>query len=107
MKNLLEQNRVIVCTGSGGVGKTTLSAALGVLAARMGKRVLVLTIDPARRLATTLGIDQGADEVRVPGQSYAGVLHAGMINQSRIFADYIRRYAADQSTVDALFGNAL
>ena len=107
MKDLLEQHRVIVCTGSGGVGKTTLSAALGVLAARMGKRVLVLTIDPARRLATTLGIDQGADEARVPGQSYKGVLHAGMIDQTRIFADYIRRYASDQATVDALFGNAL
>ena len=107
MRNLLEQNRVIVCTGSGGVGKTTLSAALGVLGARMGKRVLVLTIDPARRLATTLGIDQGADEAFVPGQTYAGTLHAGMIDQTRIFADYIRRYANSQATVDALFSNAL
>jgi anion-transporting ArsA/GET3 family ATPase len=53
MKQLIENHRVIVCTGSGGVGKTTLSAALGVVAARMGKRVLVLTIDPAKRLATT------------------------------------------------------
>lgn len=107
MKDLLQNHRVIVCTGSGGVGKTTLSAALGVLAARMGKRVLVLTIDPARRLATTLGIEQGADEARVPGQSYAGVLHAGMIDQTKIFDDYIRRYAPQQATVDALFGNAL
>ena len=107
MQHLIENHRVIVCTGSGGVGKTTLSAALGVFAARRGKRVLVLTIDPARRLATALGIDQGADEVRVPGQNYAGSLHAGMIDQSRIFADYIRRYAKDAATVDALFGNAL
>lgn len=107
MKALIENHRVIVCTGSGGVGKTTLSAALGVVAARMGKRVLVLTIDPARRLATTLGIDQSADEVRVPGQSYAGSLHAGMIDQTRIFADYIRRNATDQATVDGLFNNPL
>ena len=107
MKQLIENHRVIVCTGSGGVGKTTLSAALGVVAARMGKRVLVLTIDPARRLATTLGIDQSADEVRVPGQNYAGSLHAGMIDQTRIFADYIRRHAPDQGTVDRLFNNAL
>jgi anion-transporting ArsA/GET3 family ATPase len=107
MKALIENHRVIVCTGSGGVGKTTLSAALGVVAARMGKRVLVLTIDPARRLATTLGIDQGADEVRVPGQDYAGSLHAGMIDQTRIFADYIRRNSTDQAAMDGLFNNAL
>ncbi len=107
MRQLIENHRVIVCTGSGGVGKTTLSAALGVLAARMGKRVLVLTIDPARRLATTLGIDQGADEVWVPGQRYAGSLHAGMIDQARIFAAYIRRNATDQATIDGLFNNAL
>lgn len=107
MRQLIENHRVIVCTGSGGVGKTTLSAALGVLAARMGKHVLVLTIDPARRLATTLGIDQGADEVWVPGQGYAGSLHAGMIDQARIFAAYIRRNATDQATIDGLFNNAL
>jgi anion-transporting ArsA/GET3 family ATPase len=106
MKQLIENHRVIVCTGSGGVGKTTLSAALGVYAARMGKRVLVLTIDPARRLATTLGIDQGADEVLVPGQDYAGSLHAGMIDQSRIFADYIRRHSKSQAAMDDLFNNA-
>ena len=107
MQELIENHRVIVCTGSGGVGKTTLSAALGVYAAQLGKRVLVLTIDPARRLATTLGIDQSADEARVPGQNYPGTLYAGMIDQSRIFADYIQRHAADRKTVDALFGNAL
>jgi anion-transporting ArsA/GET3 family ATPase len=107
MKQLIENHRVIVCTGSGGVGKTTLSAALGVVAARMGKRVLVLTIDPAKRLATTLGIDQSADEVRVPGQHYAGSLHAGMVDQTRIFADYVRRHATDQATIDGLFNNAL
>jgi anion-transporting ArsA/GET3 family ATPase len=107
MKDLLLQHRVIVCTGSGGVGKTTISAALGVLAARLGKRVLVLTIDPARRLATTLGIEPGVDQARVPGQSYVGALDAGMIDQQRIFADYVRRYAPQPETVDALFNNAL
>jgi anion-transporting ArsA/GET3 family ATPase len=107
MRDLLLQHQVIVCTGSGGVGKTTLSAALGVLAARLGKRVLVLTIDPARRLATTLGIAADVPEALVPGQNYAGVLSAGMIDQQRIFADFIRRHAPQQATVDALFNNAL
>lgn len=107
MKQLIENHRVIVCTGSGGVGKTTTSAALGVAAAKMGKRVLVLTIDPARRLATTLGIANSADDVRVPKQNYAGELWAGTIDSARIFADYIERHAKSRETVDRLFANAL
>lgn len=49
--------RIIVCCGAGGVGKTTTAAALGVRAAERGRRVVVLTIDPARRLAQSMGID--------------------------------------------------
>ena len=80
MRAVIENHRVIVCAGSGGVGKTTISAALGVAAAKMGKRVLVLTIDPARRLATALGIANNANDVRVPGQKYRGQLWAGTID---------------------------
>src|SRR6188508_667537 len=53
---LLDTRRVVLCVGSGGVGKTTTTAALGLAAARRGKRVLCLTIDPARRLAQSLGL---------------------------------------------------
>jgi anion-transporting ArsA/GET3 family ATPase len=107
MRNLIRDHRVIVCTGSGGVGKTTTSAALGVAAAKMGKRVLVLTIDPARRLATTLGIANSAVDTRVPRQRFRGELWAGTIDPPRIFADYIERHAKDRATVDRLFSNAL
>lgn len=107
MKRLLQDHRVVVCTGSGGVGKTTLSAALGVAAARMGKRVLVLTIDPARRLAMTLGIANSAEDVRVPHQRFRGELWAGTIDPPRIFAEYIERHAKDRATVDRLFNNTL
>lgn len=107
MKRLLQDHRVVVCTGSGGVGKTTTSAALGVAAARMGKRVLVLTIDPARRLATTLGIANSATDVRVPQQKFRGELWAGTIDPPRIFAEYIERHAKDRATVDRLFNNTL
>jgi anion-transporting ArsA/GET3 family ATPase len=107
MRAVIERHRVIVCAGSGGVGKTTISAALGVAAAKMGKRVLVLTIDPARRLATALGIANNAGDVRVPGQKYRGQLWAGTIDPARIFADYVERHASDRETVERLFNNAL
>jgi anion-transporting ArsA/GET3 family ATPase len=107
MRRLIQNHRVIVCTGSGGVGKTTTSAALGIAAARMGKRVLVLTIDPARRLAMALGIANSAVDVRVPGQKFRGELWAGTIDPPRIFADYIERHAADSAISNRLFNNAL
>jgi anion-transporting ArsA/GET3 family ATPase len=55
---LVASRRVLITVGAGGVGKTTTAAALGVAAARRGKRVLCLTIDPARRLAESLGISE-------------------------------------------------
>ena len=107
MRSLLENHRVIVCTGSGGVGKTTTSAALGIAAAKMGKRVLVLTIDPARRLATSLGIENCSDDVRVPGQNFAGELYAGMIDPSTIFVDYVERHSRNREAAQRLFDSVL
>ena len=60
LQTLLQRQRVLVCCGSGGVGKTTCSAALALSAARLGRRTLVLTIDPSRRLAETLSIARNA-----------------------------------------------
>ena len=107
MKNLLETCRVIVCTGSGGVGKTTTSAALGVAAARMGRRVLVLTIDPARRLATSLGLADCSDDTLVPCDVGSGALYAGMIDPGRVFTEYIERYSRDRGAAQRLFDNRL
>ena len=62
----LDEVRLVVCVGSGGVGKTTSAAAHGVWAAIRGRRVMVLTIDPARRLANSLGLKQfGNDETQI------------------------------------------
>jgi anion-transporting ArsA/GET3 family ATPase len=58
IRALLEQKRIVVCVGPGGVGKTTTSAAIGALAAREGRRTLICTIDPAPRLADALGQDR-------------------------------------------------
>ncbi|SFP16203.1 arsenite efflux ATP-binding protein ArsA (TC 3.A.4.1.1) [Geodermatophilus dictyosporus] len=82
--------RIVVCCGSGGVGKTTTSAALALAAAEAGRRVVVLTIDPARRLAQSLGLVELDNEPRpvdVPGA--AGELHAMMLDMKRTFDDIV------------------
>jgi anion-transporting ArsA/GET3 family ATPase len=82
--------RIVVCCGSGGVGKTTTSAALALAAAEAGRRVVVLTIDPARRLAQSLGLkelDNEPRQVDVPGAP--GELHAMMLDMKRTFDDVV------------------
>lgn len=97
LESLLRERRVIVCAGTGGVGKTTVSAALGVLAARLGLNVLVLTIDPTRRLATALGLDEISGDVVVPGQRYAGRLTAAVVEPHAIFEQFILAAAPDDA----------
>ncbi|MBT2425172.1 ArsA family ATPase [Streptomyces sp. ISL-112] len=86
--------RIIVCCGSGGVGKTTTAAALGVRAAERGRKAVVLTIDPARRLAQSMGIDQ-LDNVprRVEGIAGEGELHAMMLDMKRTFDETVEAHA--------------
>jgi len=86
--------RIIVCCGSGGVGKTTTAAALGVRSAERGRKVVVLTIDPARRLAQSMGIDQ-LDNVprRVGGIGGEGELHAMMLDMKRTFDETVEAHA--------------
>jgi anion-transporting ArsA/GET3 family ATPase len=80
--------QVIVCCGSGGVGKTTTSAALALRAAERGRKVVVLTIDPARRLAQAMGIEKLDNLPRpVPGvdATAGGTLAAMMLDMKRTF----------------------
>ncbi|MFI6722676.1 ArsA family ATPase [Streptomyces sp. R-74717] len=88
--------RIVVCCGSGGVGKTTTAAALGVRAAERGRKVVVLTIDPARRLAQSMGIDS-LDNIprRVSGidGEGAGELHAMMLDMKRTFDEIVEAHA--------------
>ncbi|MFF0091367.1 ArsA family ATPase [Streptomyces canus] len=94
--------RIVVCCGSGGVGKTTTAAALGLRAAERGRKVVVLTIDPARRLAQSMGIDS-LDNVprRVKGldDSASGELHAMMLDMKRTFDEIVEAHAdAERAT---------
>jgi anion-transporting ArsA/GET3 family ATPase len=84
--------RIVVCCGSGGVGKTTTSAALAIRAAERGRRTVVLTIDPARRLAQALGLEALGNE---PGRVAAarGDLHAMMLDMRRTFDEMVHTHA--------------
>ncbi|MGY2079069.1 ArsA family ATPase [Modestobacter sp. SYSU DS0657] len=89
--------RIVVCCGSGGVGKTTTSAALALAAAEAGRQVVVLTIDPARRLAQSLGLvelDNEPRRVEVPGAS--GELNAMMLDMKRTFDDVVSAHSTPE-----------
>jgi anion-transporting ArsA/GET3 family ATPase len=102
------RTRVIVCCGSGGVGKTTTAAALGLRAAERGRHVVVLTVDPARRLAQSMGLTSldntprpvpfserpSADEdAEGPGWAGGGSLHAMMLDMKRTFDEIVEAHA--------------
>ena len=100
---------MIVCAGSGGVGKTTVSAALGLRAASNGRRVLALTVDPARRLATALGLDVADDsERRVPlAAEVSGELWAAVIDSKKTFDGFIIKHASGPGKADRILRNRL
>ncbi|MBC9714649.1 ArsA family ATPase [Streptomyces sp. TRM66268-LWL] len=88
------RTRIIVCCGAGGVGKTTTAAALGVRAAERGRKVVVLTIDPARRLAQSMGIDSLDNTPRrVKDIEGEGELHAMMLDMKRTFDEIVEAHA--------------
>jgi anion-transporting ArsA/GET3 family ATPase len=98
---------VIVCCGPGGVGKTTVSATVAIKAAGLGRRVCVLTVDPARRLADALGISGvGNTPVAVPGILH-GSLSALMLDTEGTFNELIDRYAADAEQAESIKTNRL
>jgi anion-transporting ArsA/GET3 family ATPase len=112
---LLEGRHVCVCAGSGGVGKTTTAAAVAMGMAARGLKVAVLTIDPAKRLATSLGLD-GLDNVerRIDDAVFAehgvdmrGELWAMQLDAKRTWDDMIERRAPDRETRDAILGNRI
>jgi anion-transporting ArsA/GET3 family ATPase len=105
-----------VSTGSGGVGKTTTAAAIGAAATQhLGVKVLVLTVDPARRLANALGLERfGNVETRVPAEAFGaeapapgGELWVAMLDTKQSWDDLIAQHAPDRATHDAIVANPL
>ncbi len=102
---MLSEGKLIVCAGPGGVGKTTTAAALGLRAALEGKRTIVLTIDPAKRLADSLGLKElnnDAQQVVLPEALEpveGGALWAMMLDQQQTLDDLVEKNAPDKATV--------
>ena len=112
LRPALDREKLIVLTGPGGVGKTTLAAALGLAAARRGRRALVLTVDPARRLAQALGLSardarsSRPSEVSAPGIPRGGRLLALQIDPRATFERLLQR-TANRETFERIHQNRL
>lgn len=110
---LLQASRIVVCVGSGGVGKTTIAAALALEAALEGRRAMVLTIDPARRLADALGVaelKQGGETIATERFAAAGLepraeLAAGMLDQTSAWDEFIARHSPSADVRDTILAN--
>jgi len=114
LAELVMSRRVLVVVGAGGVGKTTTAAALGVGAARRGRRVLCLTIDPARRLAEALGLEPMSGEAQavsdvpaVEGTPLRGTLSAMMLDPSATFDELVVKYSPSPERAKKLLSNKL
>ena len=116
LEQLFATKEIVVCCGSGGVGKTSVAAAAALGAAtRLGGKTLVLTIDPARRLATAIGLDGIGNEAhRVPpevlktaGLEPRGELWAAMLDTKQSWDDLVRRHARDPETAYRILENRL
>jgi len=111
----LEGKRICIVAGSGGVGKTTTSAAIAMGLAASGKRVAVVTIDPAKRLATALGLDELGNEPHLvdpavfatAGLEMRGELWALMLDSKRTFDELIGRLAPDEQARDEILANRI
>jgi anion-transporting ArsA/GET3 family ATPase len=116
VRRLTESREIILCCGPGGVGKTTIAASVAMLAATSSPgRVLVLTIDPARRLADALGLKGIGNEVTriddatlaAAGAAPRGELHCAMLDMKQSWDDLIARHAPDERTAARILSNPL
>lgn len=114
LEDLIGEKSIVVCVGSGGVGKTTTSAAIALKAAQMGKRVCVLTIDPAKRLAQAMGLKElGNQESRISKErletagmkNVEGQLWAMMLDTKRTWDDLVEKFAPDAEAKKRILDN--
>lgn len=103
------QRRVLLCMGPGGVGKTTVSAALGLAAARAGRKVVVVTIDPSRRLAQALGLgeDRAPGEIVDVAAPDGASLQCLLLDTRSVFDHLVRTHSRDAAAAEAMLQNPI
>ncbi|HUP68566.1 MAG TPA: ArsA-related P-loop ATPase [Acidimicrobiales bacterium] len=104
---LVGERRILVCCGPGGVGKTSVAAALALEGAVQGRRACVVTIDPARRLADALGLGELTNQPGTVAGEWPGELWALMLDTASTFDDLVRRYARTPEQAESILGNRL
>lgn len=104
---ILKTAKVIVCVGSGGVGKTTTASAISFLAASRGKKVLVLTIDPSKRLKSTMGLSGSEDLVKIDRPEITGELWASVIDNKKTFDEFVLRASKYSESAKKILSNKL
>lgn len=121
LQSIVASKRIVICVGAGGVGKTTIAASIAVGAATSGRRVACLTIDPARRLADSLGIHSpkvqdellditdmvAADPAYSGNPSQLGTLSVGMLDSQRTFRDFVHQKASTPQKAEKILNNRL
>jgi len=108
--DVVDGSEVIVCCGSGGVGKTTTAAVIGIEAAARGRRAVVVTIDPAKRLADALGMANGLGpepQLIDPIVTGTGQLWAMMLDTAATFDALVRQHAGDEPQIERILSNRL
>jgi anion-transporting ArsA/GET3 family ATPase len=107
LPDLVAKRSVVVCCGSGGVGKTTVSATFALAAARAGRRACVVTVDPARRLADALGVQSLPNTPSEVQGDWPGHLSALMLDSKGTFDDLVQRYARTPEQAESILANRL
>lgn len=105
LADVVNRSHVVVCCGSGGVGKTTTAAVLALEAARAGRRAVVVTIDPARRLADALGLEGLTNSPSLIGGDWPGEMYALMLDTKSTFDGLVTRYSSDPEQARRILDN--
>jgi len=105
LREIIDTRDVVVCCGTGGVGKTTTAAAVAMSAAMAGRRAVVVTIDPAKRLADALGIGRLDNQPTAIDGPWPGEMAAMMLDTKKTFDEVVRRYAPDAQRAEAIVEN--
>lgn len=105
ISSLIKNKNLLIICGSGGVGKTTVAASLALKSALTGKKTLVLTIDPAKRLVTSLGLNELSDRPQKVGKNLP--LYASMLDSKNTFDKLVEQYAPTASVRDSILKNII